>query len=64
MFGMKTPWLTVKQETLRNEWGNMTTSKDVWERISVSGIVDLWQEANIAINTEEGDWKVTEYFIV
>lgn len=64
MFGMKTPWLTMKQDILRNEWGNMTTSKGVWERISLSGVVDLWQQANIAIDTTEGDWKVAKYFVV
>ncbi|XP_071520575.1 LOW QUALITY PROTEIN: MAM and LDL-receptor class A domain-containing protein 1-like [Panulirus ornatus] len=56
MFGSDTPWLTVQQRTLTNQWGNLTTTDVIWERIA--GYVDLWHEASVEFFTDDGDCKL------
>lgn len=56
MFGLNTPWLTVKQITLKNQWGNLTTIDIIWERIT--GLIDLWHEASAGFFTDDGDCQV------
>lgn len=60
MFGDNNPWLTVEQHTLRDQWGNQTDLKYIWERMS--GYVDKWQKGSVNINTTDGDVQVCLFF--
>ena len=58
MFGTNTPWLTVLKLILQSQWPEGRPHiYYLWQR--TQGIIDMWQEGNIEIITESGDWQVT-----
>nr|XP_053646985.1 MAM and LDL-receptor class A domain-containing protein 1-like [Cherax quadricarinatus] len=56
MFGSYTPWLSVKQNIFRKQWNNLSTTNILWDR--VSGMIDLWHEASVAVDTNDGDCQL------
>lgn len=59
MFGTSTPWLTVATRILRTQWSDATYETASWQR--TRGVIDMWQEVNVEIPTQSGDWQVLSY---
>ena len=59
MFGISTPWLTVSTRILKSQWSDKTFETVAWQR--THGVIDMWQEVNIEIPTQSGDWEVRSY---
>ncbi|KAG7165100.1 MAM and LDL-receptor class A domain-containing protein 2-like 1, partial [Homarus americanus] len=62
MFGISSPFLSVKQITLMNQWGNLSTTDILWNK--ETGIIDLWHDVRVEFYTSKGDYQLQIEVIV